>query len=69
MNFRKIISRRIRHDADGVNLAADVNAVVATNVNESAGSAHVSSKQRIVQKNGKTYVSETHNETTERGES
>ena len=69
MNFRKIISRRIRHDADGVNVAADVNAVVAANVNESGTSSHVSSKQRIVQRKGETSVSETHAETTERGES
>lgn len=68
MNVRKIIRRRIRQRSDGIDLAGDVNAVVAANVNERGGATHVSSKQTVVQRNGETTVSEsTH--TSEGGES
>jgi hypothetical protein len=58
MNVRKIINRRIRHSDDGVEFVGDINAVVSANVNEPGGSSHVSSKQRIVQRAGKTVASE-----------
>lgn len=45
MNIRKIISKRIRHDKDGVQIAGDVNAVISANVGERGSSTHVSSKQ------------------------
>ena len=61
MNVRKLIQRRIGHSGGGVNAVADVNAVVAGNVNEPGSSrTHVSTRQstRIVQKGGKTEVYE-----------
>lgn len=66
MKINKIIQRRIRRDKDGVNVAADVNAAVAANVNESKSQhTHVSSHQRIVQRDGRTVVSEQRTETGE----
>ena len=47
MNFAKIVRRRIRERADGVDLAGDVNAVVATNVGRDGSATHVSSHQRV----------------------
>ena len=54
MKFRKIISKRIRRDAEGVQIAGDVNAVVSANVGERSSSSQVSSKQqsRVVQRSG-----------------
>lgn len=57
MDIKRIINRRIRHSGDGVDVVGDVNAVVAANVNEDGGSTHVSSKQHVVQRDGKTVVS------------
>ncbi len=59
MNVRKIIQRRLRHRGGGVDVVGDVNAVVAANVNEPGGNSSVSSRQRIVQRDGRTVVSET----------
>ena len=60
VNLRKIVQRRIRKNADGVGLAADVNAAVSANVNEPGSShTHVSTRQRIVQRSGETQVDET----------
>lgn len=59
MNIRKIINRRIRHEGDGVDVVGDVNAVISANVGERGGSSHVSSKQRVVQRSGRTAVSES----------
>jgi hypothetical protein len=55
MNFRKVISKRIRRQEDGVQIAGDVNAVVSANVGKRGSSSHVSSKQRsrVVQRSGK----------------
>jgi hypothetical protein len=55
VNFRKLISKRIRHQEDGVQIAGDINAVVSANVGERGSSSHVSSKQtsRVVQRSGK----------------
>jgi hypothetical protein len=47
VNFAKILRRRIRERADGVDLAGDVNAVVATNVGRDSSVTHVSSHQRV----------------------
>jgi hypothetical protein len=59
MNVRKLIQRRIRSKEKGVDLFADVNAAIAANVGETGSSStHVSSSQRIVQKDGETVVSE-----------
>ncbi len=54
MKLSEVIRRRIRHSQDGVNVVADVNAVVAGTVNEPGQTTSVSSRQRIVQRNGRT---------------
>ena len=57
MKIRKVIRKELDHDADGVHVAGAVNAVVAANVNESGDShTRVSSRQRIVQRKGKTTI-------------
>ena len=68
MDLRKIIHRRIRHHADGVDVVGDISAVVSGNVGQRGTSSHVSSRQktRIVQKSGRTHVSEE-SETEEGG--
>ncbi|MGH2683131.1 MAG: hypothetical protein ACRDIX_07850 [Actinomycetota bacterium] len=51
---KKVIKRRIRHQKDGVNLAADIDAVVSVNTGES-GKTSVTrsrSRSRIVQRSG-----------------
>jgi hypothetical protein len=58
---RKVVQKKVRRSGDGLNIAADVNAVVATSSSSTAGGgASVSRKQsvRIVQKNGRTEVTE-----------
>lgn len=67
MNVRKIIDKSIRHRSGGSEIVGDVNAVVAANVGEKGSRNAVSSRRRtkIVQRNGRTEVSET---TTEQGE-
>jgi hypothetical protein len=62
MNIRKVINRRLRREGGGMNVAADVNAVVSANVGEPGGSvSRTSSRQRtrVVQRSGKTVVSES----------
>ncbi len=62
MKLRKIISKQIKRQGDGVNVAGDVNAVVAANVNEQSASTNAVSRRtrtRIVQRGGKTEVAET----------
>ena len=49
--MRKIIHKLIRYRYDGINVAADVNAVVAT-----GGRASVRSRSRVVQRNGQTWT-------------
>lgn len=57
MKIRKVIRKELDHDADGVHVAGAVNAVVAADVNESGDShTRVSSRQRIVQRKGKTTI-------------
>jgi high-affinity K+ transport system ATPase subunit B len=56
-NMRKIVQKRIRRSGKGVNVVADVNAVVAT----STGGATSAGKRQsisIVQRNGRTEVTE-----------
>lgn len=43
MNIKKVIRERIRHNVAGVDLDADVNAVVAANVGEKRQTTSVSS--------------------------
>lgn len=51
MNIKKVLQRRIRERIGDVDLASDVNAVVAANVNESS-TTEVSSHQTVVQRSG-----------------
>lgn len=55
-----MIRKSLDHDADGVSVKGGVNAVIAANVNEKNSTTRVSSKQRIVQRAGKTTVTEEH---------
>jgi hypothetical protein len=59
-DVRKVVQKKIRRSGNGVNIAADVNAVVATSTGKSGGGAAVSRRQsvRVVQKNGHTEVTE-----------
>ncbi len=54
MKIRKVIRRRIRHQKGGINVAGDVNATIAADVNESGSRTKTSSRsrQRIVQRSG-----------------
>jgi len=45
---KKVIRRRIRYEKDGVQMAADVNAVIASNVRRRRTTTSVSSRQRVV---------------------
>ena len=59
MRINRIIRKKLDDDSAGQAVAGGVNAVISANVNE-PGHSHtsVSSKQRIVQRNGKTIVHE-----------
>jgi hypothetical protein len=60
VKLRRAIQRRIRRSGAGTDVSGIVNAVVAANVNEPGPShTHVSSKQRIVQRGGRTEVFES----------
>lgn len=48
MNIRRIIERRLGYRTDAVDVAADVNAVIAANVSEPGSVASASNKQRVV---------------------
>jgi len=50
-------TRRIRYNKNGVQIAADVNVSVSRGEGGKT-SQHVSSRQRVVQRNGKTVTSE-----------
>jgi len=66
MKINRVIQRKVRRNEDGVSVAADVNATIAANVNESKGQhTRVSSYQRVVQRNGRTIVSEQQVETSD----
>jgi hypothetical protein len=47
MQIRKIIQRRIRRNANGVDLIGDVNAAISANVGESSSTSHVSSRSSV----------------------
>jgi hypothetical protein len=53
VKIKKIIDERLSHKTDRVDAAADINAVVATNVNEPGSVTSVSNKQRVVQRTPK----------------
>jgi hypothetical protein len=68
MRFKKVINEPIDQEVDGVHVTGGINAVITANVNESGSSVtRVSSKQRIVQRNGKTEVFEQTNDTDDEG--
>jgi hypothetical protein len=67
MKFSKTIRRSIRHSKDGVNVVADVNAAVAGNVNEPGGKTSVSSRQTVVQRDGRTETTTTTEESRDDG--
>ena len=69
MNFRKIIEKKIRHEGDGVQVAGDVQGVIAGNVGRKGSGSSVTSRQstRIVQRSGQTVVSESRQESSEGG--
>ena len=52
MNIRKVIRKRIRRQAKGTHVSADVNAVVSANIGEPGSHSFVRSRQRIVQRSG-----------------
>lgn len=59
MRFRKVINEPVDEEHEGVRVTGGINAVIAANVNDQGSSVtSVSSKQKIVQKNGKTEVFE-----------
>jgi len=62
--MRKVVNKRIRRSGDGVNVVADVNAVVAATVGTSGGVTAKTSRQSvsIVQRNGRTEITEEHSE-------
>ncbi len=69
MNVRKIIDKAVRHRSGGSEIVGDVNAVVAANVGEKGSRNVVSSRRRtrIVQRNGRTEISETTSDKPEGG--
>jgi hypothetical protein len=58
MRFVKVIQRRIQGRDGGVDVKGGVNATVAANVGERGATTQVSSKQRIVQRSGRTDVTD-----------
>jgi len=60
MKIRKVINKPFRRKGEGVDVAGAVNAVIAADVGEGGGShSRVTSRQRIVQRGGKTVVNES----------
>ncbi|HTJ76420.1 MAG TPA: hypothetical protein VL337_13775 [Acidimicrobiales bacterium] len=58
-NMGKIVQKRVRRSGKGVNVVADVNAVVATSTGGGATSATKRQSISIVQRNGRAVVRET----------
>jgi hypothetical protein len=59
--MRKVVQKRVRHSGDGLNVVADVNAVVAATTGRKGGGTAATAKRqsvRVVQKNGRTEVTE-----------
>lgn len=46
--MHKVIRKRIRHDRDGVNIAADIDAVIAINSGEDAGVSQTTARSSHV---------------------
>jgi hypothetical protein len=62
--MRKVVRKRVRHSGDGLNVVADVNAVMAATVGKGDGTTAATTRQSvsIVQRNGKTEVTESRSE-------
>ena len=62
--MRKVVQKRFRHSGDRLNIVADVNAAVATNAGKAGGVTGTRRRQSvsIVQRNGRTVVTEEHSE-------
>jgi hypothetical protein len=43
--FRKVIRKAVRHKGDGIDVAADVNAVISANMGRGSTRTHTSSRQ------------------------
>ena len=59
MKFADEVRRRIRHSKDGVDVVADVNAAVSGAINEPGQKTSVSTRQTVVQRNGRNTVKTT----------
>lgn len=66
MKVRKVIRKRIRQQGRRSQVNADINAVVAANVNEPGSRNVVRSRSRIVQRSGRS--NETSRKPSEGGE-
>ena len=58
MRIRKTIDKPIRYQRDGINVVGGINAHVSANVSEggSVSGTSVRSRNRIVQRNGRTEI-------------
>jgi hypothetical protein len=61
---RKVVRKRVRRAGDGVNVVADVNAAISTTTGTNGNVAATTRRQSvsIVQRNGRTEVTEEHSE-------
>lgn len=60
MRIKKVFNKKLEGGEEGVSVAGGINAAVAANVNEPGPtSTSVKTRQRIVQKNGKTVIHES----------
>jgi hypothetical protein len=69
VQVNKVIRKRIRRTAGGINVVGDLNAAIAGNIGEGEGSsshASVSSRQEIVQTSGRAARQQAQEETRER---
>jgi hypothetical protein len=64
VRIHKVLSQTFRKAGRGLNAAADVDAVISANVGETGKTSrtHVSSRKRVVQRSGRTVVSEEQRE-------
>jgi hypothetical protein len=60
VQIHKIIQRRIRRNADGVDLIGDVNAAISANVGESSSTSHVSSGSSVSAQSMRKHTGESH---------
>ncbi len=56
MKIQKVIKKRIRHEGGGANVVGEITGAIAANVGKDGGSTHVSSHQKVVQRDGTTEV-------------